>query len=153
MEFLTTIAGLSNYKLIIFCAFPQIVICLMWVIVGKPRVIKNLEARVGTIVLECSAASAVWPTSVLTYIGLLMAFFMYINSKARKNSSANNELRFFRFCLFFKIMIIIAFVPAYNSTYGRFKVATEIFSVIAMMYGYLACIFLPKCYLIFGKSK
>ena len=135
----------------IICALPQIAFCMIWGIVAEPRPTSNFEIRVGTIVMECSTASLVWITCALVYLAFLLAISWYLSFKGQKLSTQPSELRFISFSITFSTMVFLAFVPAYNSTQGKFAEVTKIFAIISSNYGIFGCIFLPKCYKVLNK--
>uniref|UniRef100_A0A8C4R0C6 G-protein coupled receptors family 3 profile domain-containing protein n=1 Tax=Eptatretus burgeri TaxID=7764 RepID=A0A8C4R0C6_EPTBU len=139
--------------LMVLCSLPQTGFCVAWAVLGKLQRHKNIESRLGTIVLECIGASPLWVSCALFYLGTLAISCLVMALKGRKLAPDCNEHKFIIFSMLFFFMVLIAFIPAYSSTQGKFAVATEMFAIMAICYGFLGCIFLPKCYLIALKMK
>ena len=119
----------------------------------KPQPHKNLEYRLGTVVLECVGASPLWVSCALCYLGVLVISCLVMAMKGSKIIPGSSEPRFIIFSMLFFCMVSVAFVPAYSSTQGKFSVAVEIFAIVAIVYGLLGCVILPQCYIIFKFKK
>ena len=146
------IYSLISHKVVGLCALPLIVLFFVLVIVGKSRVHMNLEARIGMIVMEWSGIP-IWVVCALAYSGILAGLCLCLFLKARTTTSHNNNQRFISFGIIFGFLVGIAFVPAYYSTQGKFLVVIQAFSITAIAYGILGCLFFPSCYAIFHHVK
>ncbi|KAB0364627.1 hypothetical protein FD754_008783 [Muntiacus muntjak] len=98
---------------------------------NPPRVYKNMESQNIKIILECNEGSVEFLCSIF---GMDLPQDNYYEGKC---------IAFGMLVFFF--IIWISFVPAYLSTKGKFKVAMEIFAILASSYGLLGCTFAPKC--------
>ena len=142
-----------SHTILALCSLPQTSLCLILVIVGKPQVSLNLEARVGMIVLECSGTSPIWAVCIFAYLGTLAGLCLCLALKGHALDSQNNELKFNSFGIIFGLMVGLTFVPAYYSTQGKFRVVIQAFSIIAIAYGILGCVFFPTCYTILSEIR
>uniref|UniRef100_A0A8C4RB61 G-protein coupled receptors family 3 profile domain-containing protein n=1 Tax=Eptatretus burgeri TaxID=7764 RepID=A0A8C4RB61_EPTBU len=132
---------------------PQVVICVTWALVGAPHPVRNVQIHRGVLVLECSGDSPAWLACVLTYLGLLTIICFSLSVQTYKLSWIFNEPKFIYFSMLCFCLICLAFIPAYNSTEGKFSVATKVLAIIAIAEGIQGCVFIPKCYIIFFKPK
>ena len=147
------IKWLKSWAVFTACLVPQVALTLAWTLVGQPQVNLNTEARPSTIIVECGGDSPAWSACNLTFLGVMAAGCLGLAAKAQKSPSTNKEAKFISFSMMTFFLVGLAFIPAYNSTEGKFKVATEIFAIIAISYCLLGCIFLPKCYSLLIKNK
>ena len=131
--------------LMAFGAFPQTGLCVAWAVLGKLKTHKNLESRLGTIVLECAGASPIWVSCALCYLGILTMSTLVMAHKARKLAPHTTEPKFIIFSVLFFFLVSLAFIPAYSSTQGKFAVTTEMFAIIAIVYGFMGCLFGQIC--------
>uniref|UniRef100_A0A667ZWX6 Vomeronasal 2, receptor 1 n=1 Tax=Myripristis murdjan TaxID=586833 RepID=A0A667ZWX6_9TELE len=132
----------------------QAVACTVWLIILPPHPVKNTAAQNVKIILECDEGSVVFICCIFAYdilLALLAFIFAFI---ARK---LEDHLRYEAKCVTFGMLVFfivwISFVPAYLSTRGKFMVAVQIFAILASSFGLLACIFLPKCYVLLVKPE
>uniref|UniRef100_A0A667ZWT6 Vomeronasal 2, receptor 1 n=1 Tax=Myripristis murdjan TaxID=586833 RepID=A0A667ZWT6_9TELE len=130
------------------------VACTVWLIILPPHPVKNTAAQNVKIILECDEGSVVFICCIFAYdilLALLAFIFAFI---ARK---LEDHLRYEAKCVTFGMLVFfivwISFVPAYLSTRGKFMVAVQIFAILASSFGLLACIFLPKCYVLLVKPE
>ena len=132
-------------------AFPQIVLCVAWVLIGSTKTAKDEISIPGSLILECVRTSIIWLSCSLSYLGLMMFLSLYLALSARKLLTDSSELKFITFSILFCFLVCLAFVPAYNSIHGKMAVAVKVVTVMITAYGILGCIFLPKFYMIFVK--
>ncbi|XP_069856125.1 vomeronasal type-2 receptor 1-like isoform X1 [Dipodomys merriami] len=128
-------------------------ICIAYLLMRPPRVYKNMESQVIKIILECNEGSIEF-LCVVFGVDVLLAFLCFLSSfVARQLPDNYYEGKCITFGMLAFFIIWISFVPAYLSTKGKFKVAVEIFAILASSYGLLGCIFAPKCFIILLRPK
>ncbi|XP_028275815.1 vomeronasal type-2 receptor 1 [Parambassis ranga] len=131
----------------------QAIACTVWLIILPPHPVKNTSAQNIKIILECDEGSVVFICCIFAYdilLALLAFVFAFI---ARKLEDHFSEAKFMTFGMLVFFIVWISFVPAYLSTRGKFMVAVQIFAILASSFGLLACIFLPKCYVLLVKPE
>ncbi|XP_019901532.2 vomeronasal type-2 receptor 1 [Esox lucius] len=131
----------------------QTVACTLWLIIFPPHPVKNMAAQNINIILECDQGSVVFICCVFAY-DLLLALLAFVFAfVARKLEDHFSEAKGMTFGMLVFFIVWISFVPAYLSTRGKFMVAVQIFAILASSFGLLACIFLPKCYVLLIKPE
>ncbi|XP_066566523.1 vomeronasal type-2 receptor 1 [Amia ocellicauda] len=135
------------------CTLIQACACTVWLILMPPYPVKNMASQNIKIILECNEGSIIFICCIFAYdilLALLAFVFAFI---ARKLTDNFNEAKFVTFGMLVFFIVWISFVPAYLSTRGKFMVAVQIFAILASSFGLLACIFIPKCYIILIKPE
>uniref|UniRef100_A0A1A7ZKL8 Vomeronasal 2 receptor, l1 n=3 Tax=Nothobranchius furzeri TaxID=105023 RepID=A0A1A7ZKL8_NOTFU len=131
----------------------QAIACTVWLIILPPHPVKNTAAQNVKIILECDEGSIVFICCIFAYdilLALIAFIFAFI---ARKLEDHFSEAKCMTFGMLVFFIVWISFVPAYLSTRGKFMVAVQIFAILASSFGLLACIFLPKCYVLLIKPE
>ncbi|XP_056138993.1 vomeronasal type-2 receptor 1 [Lampris incognitus] len=131
----------------------QAVACTVWLIILPPYPVKNTAAQNVKIILECDEGSVVFICCIFAYDILLALLAFIFAFMARKLEDHFSEAKSMTFGMLVFFIVWISFVPAYLSTRGKFMVAVQIFAILASSFGLLACIFLPKCYVLLVKPE
>ncbi|XP_060733779.1 extracellular calcium-sensing receptor-like [Tachysurus vachellii] len=162
LAFHSTMPGSSSLKrfgppqqraFIVSCTAGQAILCVSWLALEPPYPFKNTSYQGGRIILECKD---VWPLGfylVLGYIGFLSCVCFILAFLGRNLPGTFNEAKLITFSMLIFFAVWISFIPAYNSTPGKYTVAVEVFAILASTFGLLFCIFAPKCYIILLRPE
>ncbi|XP_078265946.1 vomeronasal type-2 receptor 1 [Rhinoraja longicauda] len=146
--------GPYHQKMIaLVCVLCHACLCTAWLLIFPPYPVKNARFQNVKIIMECNEGSVAFLCCVLGYDALLAGVCFIFAFIARRMPDNFNEAKFITFALLVFFIVWISFVPAYLSTRGKYMVAVEIFAILASSFGLLACLFVPKCYIIVLKPE
>ncbi|XP_072557209.1 vomeronasal type-2 receptor 1 isoform X2 [Paramormyrops kingsleyae] len=148
-----TLQPVHQRAMVVIFTLIQAVACTVWLVLMPPHPVKNTAAQNIKIILECDVGSIVFICAIFAYdiaLALLAFAFAFV---ARKLEDHFSEAKCITFGMLVFFIVWISFVPAYLSTRGKFMVAVQIFAIMASSFGLLACVFLPKCYILLVKPE
>ncbi|XP_072329701.1 extracellular calcium-sensing receptor-like [Scyliorhinus torazame] len=131
----------------------QCIICILWITHSPPFPFKSLEYYPHVISLECQIGSVVYFCAIFVYIFLLTGVTLTAAYFARKLPDSFNEATHMTFSLLVFLVVWITFFPVYMSAPEKYTATVHAFAILASSFGFLLCIFAPKCYIILLKPE
>ncbi|KAE8605691.1 hypothetical protein XENTR_v10015290 [Xenopus tropicalis] len=139
--------------LVIVCCLGEMMISAVWMASNPPFLDADTLIDINTVFLMCNEGSVLFFFSVIGYMTALALFSFIAAFLAKDFPDRFNEAKNITFSMLGFCSVWGAFVPAYLSSKGSRMVAVEIFAILSSSAGLLACIFVPKCYIIFFKPE
>ncbi|XP_078059991.1 extracellular calcium-sensing receptor-like [Mustelus asterias] len=131
----------------------QCLICILWITASPPFPFNNLQYYQHVISLECHVGSPIYFTVIFLYIFLLAGVTLAAAYFARKLPDSFNEATHITFSLLLFLVVWITFFPVYVSAPEKYAAAVHAFAILASSFGFLLCIFAPKCYIILLRPE
>ncbi|XP_056425658.1 extracellular calcium-sensing receptor-like [Hyla sarda] len=142
-----------SYTIITLCTFLQFTLCVLWMALSPPFPEQNVNAKPGVIIVQCNEGSVAAFWCMLGYLGLLATISFVVAFLARRLPDSFNEAKYITLSMLAFLSVWISFIPAYLSASGKYTVAMEIFAIQSSSWALVACMFIPKIFIVLFRPE
>ncbi|KAM8972563.1 vomeronasal type-2 receptor 26-like [Pelodytes ibericus] len=136
-----------SYMIVSICSLLQLIWCICWISIFPPFP-ENVHTQPEIIIIECNEGLPMAFWCMLGYLGLLSTISFIVAFLARRVPDSFNEAKFITFSMLAFLSVWVSYIPASLSSRGKYVVAMEIFAILSSSWALVACMFLPKCFII-----
>lgn len=149
--FVHTLVQKQPWSVMASCFLAESLFCFWFIYAVPPVVVNNYVLLPTQVLIQCKIQS--WPAfalihgynSILAFVSFLCTFM--VQAPAKKY----NVARGITFTTVAYFVALVFFIPTYTSVKQEYQPAVQMAANLLCALGLLACLFLPKCYIIWVK--
>ncbi|XP_015276089.1 PREDICTED: taste receptor type 1 member 3 [Gekko japonicus] len=149
--FLHTLIQKQPWSIVASCLLAESLFCYWFVYDVPPVVVRNYALLPTQVLIQCKIES--WPAFALIhgYNGILAFTSFLCTFMVQMPAKKYNVARGITFTMIAYFIALVFFIPTYTSVKQEYQPAVQMAAILLCTLGLLACLYLPKCYIIWFK--